>query len=645
MIILADLIEGISSLVTSVMGKIGDIFLKYFFGIFVRPLFKLMDTFIEAMLMLAGINPIGTGDSDNLITTFLQKDGISDLYMYIAIFSAVLLIVLAIVEVIKKDFFSEEVRDSHGKIIRKVFLGMLYIIAIPPVFLFAVSVVSKVFELLWNIDGVNQLSTLSQTIFEMCLTKPEWMVRAELLGADAVTLAPVPHWSVITSDQLATLTTIYDFNFVIFLGVLGVAFYSMFMLAFAFAKRIFRIVLLYAIGPIAVAQSVNDDSKFTKWKSDVISELVSVFGTLISLVIFVIFCTELQEITFLSAEVETTNTSTIALINMVIKALFMLVAFSVIRGGDKIIESVIGGNMSISSGENAFKDVKSAVSAATAPYKAVGNAGKKAVGAVKGAYNAGYGAVTGAIRGVKTLKRDGVGGVINSALEKTAKKNWDATRISGEESWDEKQKREKGELTGIAKHSTPNGRSPTDIHNGLRSNDSTVFSSTLREVSNQQQTDALNGGSTAAAGTSGLAKMGVMDSINNVCGTSLNATSTADDISREIRASVQAVGADLGTMEIKVNAAISQADADIAAARTQYNAAVTGGVTGPALDARLEAVRAAEAQKQVLVGVQQSIKIQTETTKIQADYSGATSREDIRAAQQAAVDLAKKESN
>ena len=109
MIILADLIEGISSLVTSVMGKIGDIFLKYFFGIFVRPLFKLMDTFIEAMLMLAGINPIGTGDSDNLITTFLQKDGISDLYMYIAIFSAVLLIVLAIVEVIKKDFFTEEV--------------------------------------------------------------------------------------------------------------------------------------------------------------------------------------------------------------------------------------------------------------------------------------------------------------------------------------------------------------------------------------------------------------------------------------------------------------------------------------------------------------------------------------------------------
>ena len=136
-----------------------------------------------------------------------------------------------------------------------------------------------------------------------------------------------------------------------------------------------------------------------------------------------------------------------------------------------------------------------------------------------------------------------------------------------------------------------------------------------------------------------------MDSINNIIGSSLNDTSTADDISREIRASIQAVGADLGTMEIKVNAAISQVDSDIASARTQYNTAVASGVTGPALDARLQAVKAAEAQKEVLVGVQQSIKIQTQATKIQSDYTGASSREDIRAAQQAAVDLAKKESN
>ena len=649
MIILADLIEGISSLVTSVMGKIGDIFLKYFFGIFVRPLFKLMDTFIEAMLMLAGINPIGTGDSDNLITTFLQKDGISDLYMYIAIFSAVLLIVLAIVEVIKKDFFSEEVKDSHAKVIRKVFLGMLYIIAIPPVFLFAVSVVSKVFELLWNIDGINQLSTLSQTIFELCLTKPEWMVRAELLGADPVTLAPVPHWSVITSDQLATLTTIYDFNFVIFLGVLGVAFYSMFMLAFAFAKRIFRIVLLYAIGPIAVAQSVNDDSKFSKWKGDVIQELISIFGTLISLVIFIIFCTELQEITFLSAQVETTNTSTIALINMVIKALFMLVAFSVIRGGDNILKTVVGGNISIKDGEGAFNDVKSAVNAATAPYKQVANAGKKAIGAVKGAYEGAYGLAAGTVRGVKAFKQGGVGGILSAATEKSRKKWHDATRIEGEESWDEKVKREKSELSGIEAHSTRNNERPIDVFNGLRSNDSGRFRSTLENVRDVQQGAALSSGAAAIDSTSGLTRGAAMDTINTAVGTSLNATHDADDVANQIMTKVQtASAAELGNMEIRVSAAITQADADITSARTQYNNAVAAGMTGSALDSRLEAVRSAEAQKQILVGVQETIKIQRDVTKIDNDYTAARSsgsREDVRAAQQAAVDLAKKESN
>lgn len=645
MIILADLIEGISSLVTSVMGKIGDIFLKYFFGIFVRPLFKLMDTFIEAMLMLAGINPIGTGSSDNLITTFLQKDGISDFYMYIAIFSAVLLIVLAIVEVIKKDFFSEEAKDSHAKIIRKVFLGMLYIIAIPPVFLFAVSVVSKTFELLWNIDGVNQLSTLSQTIFEMCLTKPEWMVRAELLGADPVTLAPVPHWSVITSEQLATLTTIYDFNFVIFLGVLGVAFYSMFMLAFAFAKRIFRIVLLYVIGPIAVAQSVNDDSKFTKWKGDVIQELISIFGTLISLVIFVIFCTELQEITFLSAQVETTNTSTIALINMVIKALFMLVAFSVIRNGDKIIGDVVGGNISISSGENAFKDVKSAVDAATAPYKQVANAGKKAVGAVKGAYNAGYGLAAGTVRGVKAFKQGGIGGILSAATEKSRKKWHDATRIEGEESYEDMVKREKSELTGIKNNSTSPTQSPMEVLNGLRSNNQTTFRGMLHDVRDHQQEVAMQGGSESVANLgSGTRTDEVLRGINGIFGTSFTDTTAAVDISSQIRAAIQSA-TDLKGLEIKIDAAVSAADTELSQARTQYNAAVRSGVGVADAEAR---VKAAEANRELVVGAQQTVKVQIESSKIESDYVAAHtsgSREDIRAAQQAAVDLAKKESN
>ena len=114
------------------------------------------------MLMLAGINPLDSSASDdNLITTFLQSKSVSNLYMYVAIFSAVLLMVLAIYEIIKKDFFSEKAEDSHAKVIRKVITGMIYIIAIPPIFLFAVSVVAQVFELLWNIDGVNQLSALS----------------------------------------------------------------------------------------------------------------------------------------------------------------------------------------------------------------------------------------------------------------------------------------------------------------------------------------------------------------------------------------------------------------------------------------------------------------------------------------------------
>ena len=145
--------------------------------------------------------------------------------------------------------------------------------------------------------------------------------------------------------------------------------------------------------------------------------------------------------------------------------------------------------------------------------------------------------------------------------------------------------------------------------------------------------------------TTGFGKMTIMDSINDICDTKLNTTSTAEQISEAIRNSINDATADLGTMEIKVNAAIAQVDSDISAARAQYNNAVSTGMPAAQVSARLDALKAVEAQKEVLVGVQQSIKVQTQATKIVSDYKGATSREDVRAAQQAAVDLAKKESN
>lgn len=644
MMILADLLETISSLVTSIMGKIGDIFLRYFFSIFVRPLFRLMDTFIDIMLMLAGINPLdSTTSDDNLITTFLQSKSISNLYMYIAIFSAVLLIILAIYEIIKKDFFSEKAEDSHAKVIRKVVTGMIYIIAIPPIFLFAVSVVAQVFELLWNIDGVNQLSTLSQSIFELCLNKPEWMVRAELLNEISEPLAPIPHWSVITSEQLATLTSIYDFNFIIFLGVLGLAFYSMFMLAFAFAKRIFNLVILYVIGPIAVAQSVNSDDKFNQWKKDVIKELVSVFGTLISLVIFMIFCTEVNNITFLKNQVSTTNTSTIALFNMVIKALFMLVGFSVIRNGSNILSTVVGGNITIKNGEDAWHETQQSFKNATAPYGAVANAAKGVVGAAKGAYEGAYNFAAGAVKGARALKRGGISGLLEEAGEKQRAKWHNATRLSGEETYEEKTKREKEALQGIRQNGTPGGASPQAVYNGLTSNNQGRFHDTMQDVRDHKIGQHLD--PAAAEFRKGSGTTYFNDGINdlNAClGTNLNIGDSADVIANKISDALEHADIKgLNNLEMALDSAITNANSDV----TRTQAALRANPTDPTLQ---KEAAAASSRLQMLKETKQSVITEREVKTVVQNYDNATrthNREDLAAAQKAAVDLAKKESN
>ena len=568
-----DLVESISHITSSLMGKIGDLFLSFFFEIFVRPLFKLMDTFIDIMLMLAGINPLDSASSDsNLITTFLQSGSISNLYMYIAIFSAVLLMMLAIVQVIKQDFFNEDGggKSSHAKVIRKVVTGMIYIIAIPPIFLFAVSLVSQVFELLWNIDGINQLSALSQTIFELCLSKPEWMIRAELLNETTIELAPVPHWSVITTEQLTTLVTIYDFNFIIFLGVLGIAFYSMFMLAFGFAKRIFELVLLYVMGPIAIAQSVTDDGKFKQWKKDVVEKLISIFGTLISLVIFVIFSTEVNRITFLKDQMSDTNTSTIALFNMVVKALFMLVGFSVIRNGSKVIGNIVGGDLSIGSGASAFGDVKNAVSAATAPYKTVAKYGKAGVGAIKGTANAGFNMAAGIAKTGRAIKKNGIGGLFTPLGEKTKEKWHNATRLAGEDDYQtaKKKEREREEkIESIARNAFPPGTtvSSADIERvrqaievGLKSNNRTQITDSMNHVTDSMAKSGMSG-----AVVDGIGSTELKDSMLNILGINSTAT-TVDQLVEEMQTRFRTMtGSDFNTSSSRVEVEIKKIEAEL----------------------------------------------------------------------------------
>lgn len=353
-----------------VLGSIGDFIALCFFWA-IKGLFDIMDTFMDIIFQLAGLKDLGGGG--NILSNFFSNTGskgsnsIATLYFSICLVCIVLMFFLTVISIIKQDFFSDEGAKSHAPIFKRLVTGLLYFIAIPPIFIFAVEIVSGLMSALMQIDSFASLSSLSQTIFELSLTEPQWM------KVQGVELAPIPHWSVMEAKDFKALTETYNFNWIIFLGVIGMSFYSLFMIAFGLVKRVFNLVVLYILGPIAISQSVLDGgSKMKNWKNSVVKEFVSVFGTIIGLVIFFMFITEVVS----DLELFSGNSDFAYLANSVVKAMFILVGFSVIKGGSSYITDAIGGQMTISDGANAFKgamdSVQTAKKAFTTPMKVTG---------------------------------------------------------------------------------------------------------------------------------------------------------------------------------------------------------------------------------------------------------------------------------
>lgn len=379
-----------------ITAAIGDWLALVFFWL-IKIVFNIMDVFMDIVFQLAGLRDLG-GTGGNILSNFFSNTGskgdnsIATLYFSICLVCIVLMFFLAVIAIIKQDFFSEEPAKSHAPIFKRLVTGILYFMAIPPIFVFAVEIVAGLMSALMQIDSFSAISSLSQTIFELSLTEPEWMSLSD------VPLDPIPHWSVVEAKDFVALTKTYDFNWLIFVGIMGISFYSLFMIAFGLVKRVFNLVLLYVLGPIAISQSVLDGGgKMKNWKDSVIKEFVSVFGTIIGLVIFFMFVTEvISDLELFSIEGKTGFGKTAAILgNTVVKAMFILVGFSVIKGGGNgYIANAVGGNLSIDDGKNAFSGMKDSGKFAMAPFKSTAKfasgAVKKGVGFAKGvgkAYN------------------------------------------------------------------------------------------------------------------------------------------------------------------------------------------------------------------------------------------------------------------
>ncbi|MBE6124193.1 MAG: hypothetical protein E7184_01435 [Erysipelotrichaceae bacterium] len=400
---------GILPSMEEITAAIGDWIALAFFWL-IKIVFQIMDVFMDIIFQLAGLKNIG-GTNKNILSTFFSNDSggsssnsISQLYFYICLVCIVLMLFLAVVSIIKQDFFSEEPAKSHAPIFKRMVTGLLYFIAIPPIFVFSVEIVAGLMSALMQIESFSVVESLSQTIFELSLTEPEWM---KIDGG--VKLDPIPHWSVVEAKDFVALTNTYDFNWLIFIGVIGMSFYSLFMIAFGLVKRVFSLVLLYVLGPIAISQSVLDGgNKMKNWKDNVIKEFISIFGTIIGLVVFFMFITEVvSDLTLFNANSLSGIARTAALLgNTVVKAMFILVGFSVIKsGGGGYIAQAIGANLSIDDGKNAFHSMKEATKFAAAPFKQVGKTASSAAKFAKGAV-------------VKTGK------AINFAANKDVRQEW-----------------------------------------------------------------------------------------------------------------------------------------------------------------------------------------------------------------------------
>lgn len=277
---------------------------------------NLVDVITGLFYKLAGLDYLGSGagiaeEQQDLLTQLFNQNIVSTISGFMILASVLLLAIFGGFAVLKQMYFTKGEAKSTAGVIKNMVLAGVFLIFLTPISLFAISTITTITSAIAGIFGNDMSTSLADVIFNASFSGDAIEAYNAIYGAGDSEWVNVTSWTEMTnSDFLFELSyggvSTVNFYWYIFLLGGGVILFNLVVMVFHLIKRLFRVVILYILGPIYVARMVDDGGvKFKEWKNDALSELVSIIGTVVGFMVLLALVGMINDLELIKVSGET----------------------------------------------------------------------------------------------------------------------------------------------------------------------------------------------------------------------------------------------------------------------------------------------------------------------------------------------------
>ena len=317
---------------------------------------SLIDVITGLFYKLAGMDYLGSGgealvEEQDLLTRLINQNIISNTFLFMCLASLMFMAVFGAIAVIKQNYFSKDEAKSTAGVIKNMMFGMIFMIALAPLAMFAISFVSTITDAIVGLFGDTTNVSLADLVFEISFTGNP------IEAYNTINSTEITSWTQMENGFLfeldyGTVETGVTFNWYVYLLGAGLILYNLVVIVLRLVKRIFSVIVMYLVAPVYVAKMVEDGgAKLREWKNKTLGDLVSIVGTVIAFMVLlslvgVISELEIIPITSSSESIDTTVdvSTTVLLINNLAKMVLLVAGVSVAKDAGELFGGIFKGN-------------------------------------------------------------------------------------------------------------------------------------------------------------------------------------------------------------------------------------------------------------------------------------------------------------
>ncbi len=243
---------------------------------------SIIDFIGEFFSLFAG-NPSVGEEGTSFLGSFFTGLDIVKFYTFTAGIAFILMLLIAVLTIIKQDYFDKDGPRSKAPIITNIGLGFLLFVSLVPLSTIAMMVFNEVFKSVYIAMGSgNQIINISDSLIGGALGSSGNSWKELFPSGDSGSGSLL--YAFFNLDESMPLQ-----GFHWHLLLVGGAFiaWNLFSMVIDLVKRVFNIIILYVTAPFEIARMVSDDGiRFKKWKDKMVAQLTSLVVIVIAFMIF-----------------------------------------------------------------------------------------------------------------------------------------------------------------------------------------------------------------------------------------------------------------------------------------------------------------------------------------------------------------------